>query len=52
MDKQKETESDNEEEEEDPYSELGQLEANDLMQFAYQIATGMVGSLDSLLYNI
>ncbi len=28
--------------EEDPYMELGELEANDLMQFAYQIATGMV----------
>ncbi len=30
------------EEDEDPYMELGELEANDLMQFAYQIATGMV----------
>ncbi len=32
----------NEDGEEDPYMELGELEANDLMQFAYQIATGMV----------
>ena len=31
-----------EEEEEDAYPDLGDLEANDLIQFAYQIATGMV----------
>lgn len=28
--------------EEDIYAELGDLDGNDLMQFAYQIATGMV----------
>ena len=32
-----------EEEEQDPYGELGDLEANDLMKFAYEISTGMVG---------
>ena len=31
-----------EEEEEDIYEDLGDLETHDLMQFAYQIATGMV----------
>lgn len=30
------------EKEEDIYEELGDLDGNDLMQFAYQIATGMV----------
>ena len=31
------------EDEDDIYGDLGDLEGNDLMQFAYQIATGMVG---------
>lgn len=31
---------------EDPYLELQQLESNDLLSFAYQIASGMVGSND------
>ena len=31
-----------EEAEEDIYADLGDLDGNDLMQFAYQIATGMV----------
>ena len=29
----------------DIYEDLGDLESNDLMQFAYQIATGMVCSV-------
>lgn len=27
-----------------PYKELGDIEANDLIKFAYQIATGMVSN--------
>jgi hypothetical protein len=30
------------EDQEDIYEDLGDLDGNDLMQFAYQIATGMV----------
>ena len=30
--------------EDSPYKELGDIEANDLIKFAYQIATGMVSS--------
>ena len=33
---------DDEDEEEDIYDDLGDLDSTDLMQFAYQIATGMV----------
>lgn len=33
---------DSDEEDEDAYGDLEDLDANDLMQFAYQIATGMV----------
>ena len=36
-----------EEEEEDPYQILGDLAPTDLMQFAYQIATGMVSRKSS-----
>lgn len=37
-----------EEEEEDAYPDLGDLEANDLIQFAYQIATGMVHTMHTM----
>lgn len=33
-------------EEQDDYGELGDLEGNNLIQFAYQIATGMVRNSD------
>ena len=47
LDPEKKTESEEplNEEDEDPYTEVGELEANDLMQFAYQIATGMVSNV-------
>ena len=37
--------NDGEDEEEDIYDDLGDLESTDLMQFAYQIATGMVNTV-------
>ena len=34
-------------EDQDIYADIGELDANDLMQFAYQISTGMVRSNSS-----
>ncbi len=40
-----------EQEEEDEEEVLGDLKSNDLMQFAYQIATGMVWNILYELYQ-
>lgn len=42
LDPKRAAQEEEEEEEEDLYPDLGDLESNDLIQFAYQIASGMV----------